>query len=1055
MGERHERDPRSYAQVVMKGAPHVELAPQAVWLPDPQRRALLAHEVGHRLRPGSEQDADDAAAEVLGVQIDYDPRWPGKGLQVQTNGECYPLQRNPWAGAVPYVSPRERALTEEEAWRREVAIWLKTGDPEAIAVAAAAMAPLVPSGAQLVPIPSSQPGGFGGNLALAQALAARTGGVVRTLVGRRAPVPSSRTSRRAGGQGLPAAVHAASMERLGFPDPGRPLVLVDNVVVSGATFEGAAQVLGRPDALGVAYAQQSIQNPFDVAVGFTAPHGELVDDPFPVERWAADVCLTRVLLAMDDARGRKSVAEIARETPDCGPSATRTAIHELEAVNYVRRWYSRAGFDTRAVMYQITELGADVAAWIRFVREHELGLKISADVSFEFGPEGEVVYETSQGELGEIEIEAYDPGAGLRVGRLVMLPSAQDLEGDRRAWRGLEDFAPVLQARVHPMYRRQGVGTRLYELAAHEADKLGLPLASPDDRTWSGSRFWGKLRKRGLADLVRGKPFGSRYVLSYPPPETLENPMLLYNRPGAAMLRATAHPMITEADYPVIFADRDLDTIMDVDDPYPLVPGTTPIEEVRLADEIRALIDIRNSFDGMRADLVERLRTFSPDGEILSRTKTPFSIINKLRRKRLTGAKGITDMVGAMLIVNDRVELDAVVAAILSGALGPVLEHEDFYASPLGGYRAHHFILEVEGLPAELQVKTKRVKVIAAAGHTPYKQGRLNADAMLELTALADLADQGDPSAAAEVDPLLLDKAALQQVLTLQENPPPLPGDLEKRLYRRPVPPGWDMVDVGPRLIGAQGPGGYVFVTLEDWGHPNPRAYWVVRIAQRPGQGGPIVYRQPFWTLGAEIGAAEAFYDTMRYGPDYVRAKFAGFDPEAPPRFNPPEVHPLAYAMRDRYRDDLAAGHLDAAEYWRGQAAAYFTQNPSLSRAQRLALHEVAEVTANGWQSADWIGVHPSTLGVLVKRGLVSVMGTRKGGRAAGYGTRRGARLYRITQAGLDELAATNPLPSPSPHETERQFMARCMRWMYDTDEEERFPAPGQPQAVCYSQYRA
>lgn len=40
------------------------------------------------------------------------------------------------------------------------------------------------------------------------------------------------------------------------------------------------------------------------------------------------------------------------------------------------------------------------------------------------------------------------------------------------------------------------------------------------------------------------------------------------------------------------------------------------------------------------------------------------------------------------------------------------------------------------------------------------------------------------------------------------------------------------------------------------------------------------------------------------------------------------EVDPRAFDMRDRYKDDMEAGHLDAAEYWRGQAAAYFTANP-------------------------------------------------------------------------------------------------------------------------------
>ena len=38
----------------------------------------------------------------------------------------------------------------------------------------------------------------------------------------------------------------------------------------------------------------------------------------------------------------------------------------------------------------------------------------------------------------------------------------------------------------------------------------------------------------------------------------------------------------------------------------------------------------------------------------------------------------------------------------------------------------------------------------------------------------------------------------------------------------------------------------------------------------------------------------------------------------------------LAKEMKSRYTDDLKAGHKSAAEYWRGQAAAYFTSNPAL-----------------------------------------------------------------------------------------------------------------------------
>lgn len=39
-------------------------------------------------------------------------------------------------------------------------------------------------------------------------------------------------------------------------------------------------------------------------------------------------------------------------------------------------------------------------------------------------------------------------------------------------------------------------------------------------------------------------------------------------------------------------------------------------------------------------------------------------------------------------------------------------------------------------------------------------------------------------------------------------------------------------------------------------------------------------------------------------------------------------VHPQALESLKRYKGDVKAGHKDAAEYWRGQAGAYFTANP-------------------------------------------------------------------------------------------------------------------------------
>ena len=87
LGDTHDRNTRRYAQVApFQHPPAFELAPQTAYLPDPNRRALLAHEVGHVLVPhGSEDQADAAAFRGTGVKIGYDPRWRGKGLQVARN----------------------------------------------------------------------------------------------------------------------------------------------------------------------------------------------------------------------------------------------------------------------------------------------------------------------------------------------------------------------------------------------------------------------------------------------------------------------------------------------------------------------------------------------------------------------------------------------------------------------------------------------------------------------------------------------------------------------------------------------------------------------------------------------------------------------------------------------------------------------------------------------------------------------------------------------------------------------------------------------------------
>jgi len=87
---RHARDPRAYAEVHCESLTFA-FAHEARELPDENRLALIAHEVGHAVDPlATENGADRAAERALGIRIVYDPRWPGKGLQ-----RLAPVARNP------------------------------------------------------------------------------------------------------------------------------------------------------------------------------------------------------------------------------------------------------------------------------------------------------------------------------------------------------------------------------------------------------------------------------------------------------------------------------------------------------------------------------------------------------------------------------------------------------------------------------------------------------------------------------------------------------------------------------------------------------------------------------------------------------------------------------------------------------------------------------------------------------------------------------------------------------------------------------------------------
>jgi predicted amidophosphoribosyltransferase len=156
-----------------------------------------------------------------------------------------------------YISPRIRPLTLEEIEIRSTAYALKHAEPDAIAVAAPAMAALIDGPCWLVPIPASDTS-TDANLALARAIAELVPGAkVKLALARERAVESSTNRRRRGRVGLRPDEH--HFVRAAGPMNALPLYFVDNVITTGNTIRAARAALGW--GTGLAYADAS--SPFN------------------------------------------------------------------------------------------------------------------------------------------------------------------------------------------------------------------------------------------------------------------------------------------------------------------------------------------------------------------------------------------------------------------------------------------------------------------------------------------------------------------------------------------------------------------------------------------------------------------------------------------------------------------------------------------------------------------------------------------------------------------------------------------------------------------------
>ena len=166
-----------------------------------------------------------------------------------------------------------------------------------------------------------------------------------------------------------------------------------------------------------------------------------------------------------------------------------------------------------------------------------------------------------------------------------------------------------------------------------------------------------------------------------------------------------------------LYGDFDRDKTRNIDDALPYDPtqkGST--EEILLSDEIQNLENYRESFEGTTEEMA---KDFEKKGYMIKhRVKTPYSIMNKLRRNYLDS---IQDIGGVLILVDTKDQ--AKKAAKYVESKYNIIDKDDYYKTPKQGYEAIHFNVIFKDNIHEIQIKTKDDFKKHLAWHLAYKKG--------------------------------------------------------------------------------------------------------------------------------------------------------------------------------------------------------------------------------------------------------------------------------------------------------------------------------------------
>lgn len=124
-----------------------------------------------------------------------------------------------------------------------------------------------------------------------------------------------------------------------------------------------------------------------------------------------------------------------------------------------------------------------------------------------------------------------------------------------------------------------------------------------------------------------------------------------------------------------------------------------------------------DAYDRVQVDLVAALRAvewnehLSPPLDIVGRTKTRDTLLEKLRRTPEVKLPYVRDVAGVRIVGDMTLTDQRLVAALLTSVFGGRII--DRLAEPQAGYRALHAAVTFAGLPVEIQVRTRAQHVWA------------------------------------------------------------------------------------------------------------------------------------------------------------------------------------------------------------------------------------------------------------------------------------------------------------------------------------------------------